>query len=336
MTRKHLFAITSLSIAALLAYANSLNGTWALDDIVAGKPVAFIDVQDFIGFRKVAYLTFALNQLIAPFSPLNFRLLNILIHILNTALVYTISYKSLLLYAGNQPQEFLRRNGEREETLQEYAFHAALLGGILFALHPVNINAVAYIVQRMASLGTFFVLAALLFYLYASQAHNSGKSFLLYLLCGVSIIAGIFSKENAVMAVPLILMYDYIFLSHLRWDLFRKRLLVVAGMGILSIGLAFFLLNMQAALFDVVQFLINPHRPLTGKGWMARDVYWTSLQHILTEFRVVSRYLLILIFPLPMLLVFDWWGFPVSQSFLQPSRKLLVSFYQQLSVSALS
>ena len=57
-----------------------------MDDVVTGKPVALADIKDFIGFRKVAYITFFLNQLIAPFSPLNFRLLNILIHILNSCL----------------------------------------------------------------------------------------------------------------------------------------------------------------------------------------------------------------------------------------------------------
>ena len=73
MTKKHLSALGILALSIFLAYSNSLNGTWAMDDIVAGKPVALGDLKDFIGFRKVAYITFSLNQFIAPFNPLNFR-----------------------------------------------------------------------------------------------------------------------------------------------------------------------------------------------------------------------------------------------------------------------
>jgi protein O-mannosyl-transferase len=319
MTKKHMLAISFISVAVFIAYVHSLNGTWALDDIVAGKPVAFKDLQDFIGFRKVAYLTFALNQLIAPFSPLNFRLLNILIHILNAGLVYIITYKSMLLYAENYPQEVKKQHEKHDVTLHDTAFHAAFFSSVLFALHPININAVAYIVQRMASLAAFFVLLALLSYIAATQAVDRRKALILFLSSGFLVVAGIFSKENAVVAIPLILLYDYVFLSRFRWDLFRKRMLLVCGIGIFSVGLSFFLLKMHAAVLDVVKSFFSPGQPLTGKAWMAVDVYWTPLQHLLTEFRVVSRYLFLLVAPVPNLLVFDWWGFPVSEAFATPA-----------------
>lgn len=346
MTKKHLLALTLLSISIFLAYSNSLNGTWAMDDIVTSKPVALKDIKDFIGFRKVAYITFFLNQLIAPFNPLNFRLMNILIHILNTALVYIIAYRTILLCTplvrentplnppllrgklkGGTPVKGkstirLPLMNEEERGDKKLAFYAALFSGVLFGLHPININAVAYIVQRMASMATLFVLIALLCYIFAAQANHKKKSLILYASCGISIVAGIFSKENAVMAIPLILIYDYVFISHLRGNLFRKRLLLVCGLGIFSIGLAFYLLKMHSAFVDVVKFFFNPNQPLTEKGWMARDVYWTSLQHVLTEFRVVSRYLFVILFPLPKFLIFDWWGFPVSQSLIQPITTL--------------
>jgi tetratricopeptide (TPR) repeat protein len=318
MTKKHLLAISFISIAVFLAYANSLNGTWALDDIVAGKPVAFKDLHDFIGFRKVAYLSFALNQFIAPFSPVNFRLLNILIHILNSAMIYILAYKSMLLYAENHQQGVRKQREKPDTTLHDKAFHAAFFSSVLFALHPININAVAYIVQRMASLATFFVLLALLSYIGATKASDRRKAFLLYGVSGVLVIGGIFSKENAVMAIPLILLYDCVFLSHCEWQLFRKRMLLVCGIGILSVGLSFGLLKMHTAVFDVVNQFLSPEQPLTGKAWTAVDVYWTPLQHLLTEFRVISRYLFLLVAPVPNLLVFDWWGFPVSKGLADP------------------
>jgi tetratricopeptide (TPR) repeat protein len=181
---------------------------------------------------------------------------------------------------------------------------------------------VAYIVQRMASLATLFVLLSLLCYVFATQSGNRRKSFLLYALSGISVIAGIFSKENAVMAIPLVLIYDYIFLSRFKWILFRKRMLVVFGMGILSIGTAFALLKMYPAFLDVARLFFSPTQPMTAKSWMAGDVYWTPLQHILTELRVISRYLFLILIPLPQFLIFDWWGFTVSKSLTEPITTL--------------
>jgi len=328
--KKHLLLNAILALSIFLAYSNSLNGTWAMDDIVAGKTVALADLKDFIGFRKVAYITFSLNQFIAPFSPLSFRVLNILIHIMNTALVYVIAYRTTLLclpsVRENTPLNPPLERGELKGD-ENLAFYTALFSGILFGLHPININAVAYIVQRMASLATLFVLLALLFYSAAAQTADRRKALLLYVSSGLLVVLGIFSKENAVMAIPLILIYDYVFLSHFQWNLFRERMLLVFGIGILSVGLAFSLLKMHSAFFDVVKFFLSPNQPLTAKAWMASDVYWTPLQHILTEFRVVSRYILLICAPLPQLLIFDWWSFPISRGIINPITTIFSALF---------
>jgi hypothetical protein len=187
----------------------------------------------------------------------------------------------------------------------------------------------------MASLATLFVLSALLAYDGATESADRRKALFLYAVSGIFIVAGIFSKENAVMAIPLILLYDFVFLSRCTWGMFRKRMLLVCGIGICSLGLSFALLRMHAALFDMVQFFMNPDQPLTGKGWMAVDVYWTPLQHILTEFRVISRYLLLILLPLPGLLVFDWWSFPISTA-ITDLKMTLVSIAVILSLLLVS
>ena len=96
IVRRHLFALAFIGAAIVLAYSNSLNGTWAMDDVVANRPVGIKDIADFIGFRKVTYLTFLLNQHLAPFTPFSFRLVNVFIHILNASLVYLLGYRTFL------------------------------------------------------------------------------------------------------------------------------------------------------------------------------------------------------------------------------------------------
>jgi len=325
--KRHLFTIALLSVSIFLAYSNSLNGTWAMDDVVANKPVAIKDIHDFVGFRKVAYISFLLNQSIAPFSPVNFRLFNILIHILNVALVYMLAYRTMILQFGAPEQQAYKKTYASKKdkftlTTENQAFYVALLSSVIFALHPININAVAYIVQRMASLATLFVLLSLLCYISATQSGSRLKRPLLYTLSGLCVVAGIFSKENAVMAVPLIILYDYVFLSKFNRRVFIKKMLVIGGIGILCISLASYFLRLHSTFIGIARFFLNLNQPLTEKGWMAVDVYWTPLQHILTEFRVVSRYIFLIFFPLPRFLVFDWWGFPVSQGITQPITTL--------------
>jgi protein O-mannosyl-transferase len=333
MNKKHIFAIALFIFSILIAYSNSLNGTWALDDIVANKPVSINDIHDFTGFRKVAYFTFLLNQTIGPFSPVNFRLFNIFIHILNTVLVYVLTYYTITLISKNKAGHTKVNKHKSKPDLigQNQAFFAALLSGVVFGLHPININAVAYIVQRMTSLATFFILLTILLYIIATQSDNRVKKTLLYILSGISIVLGIFSKENAVMAVPLIILYDYVFLSQKGKKSSHppfikegiKRVIIIVSIGIASIAVASYFLKLHTAFIDIAKFFLNPNQPLTAREWMAIDVYWTPLQHIFTEFRVVARYLVLILLPLPQLLVFDWWGFPVSQGITEPITTLL-------------
>jgi protein O-mannosyl-transferase len=325
---RHVFSIAFLLISILIAYSNSLSGTWAMDDVVVGRAVGIRDINHFIGFRKMAYLTFLLNERIAPFTPANYRLFNILIHFLNAVLVYVLAYRTMHLFRENAGANTGKMRGARVEqggplNNEEMAFSTAMISSIIFALHPININAVAYIVQRMASLAAFFVLLSLLCYISAHQAGKKTQSVLLYIASGILVICGIVSKENAVVAVPLILLYDFVFLSGFRYKTVIKRTLIITGIGMMSIGLTAYYLKFYRVFSDIVTLLMHPDRPISWVGWMAVDVYWTPFQHILTEFRVVSRYILLIFVPLPQLMVFDWWGFPISTGITTPITTLL-------------
>lgn len=334
MNKKHIFAILFLTLSIFIAYSNSLNGTWALDDFIANKPIGIKDIHDFLGFRKVTYFTFILNQKIGTFNPINFRLFNILLHIVNTLLIYVLTYLTVISILEKQRDyKHSKKSKDSNLSIQNKAFFAAILSGIIFGLHPININAVAYIVQRMASLSAFFVLLALLFYKFARGSNLAISKTFFYALTALSILLGLFSKENAIMAVPLILLYDYIFLSRkdkkaldisaIKDFYWIKKHLIAILLCIATIGLALYLLKFHTVAGDIIKLFFDPNQPLTKKNWMAVDVYWTPLQHILTEFRVISRYILIILFPLPQFFVFDWWGYPLSYGITSPFTTLL-------------
>lgn len=318
-SREHLLAVIILIAAVMLAYSNSLNGTWAMDDVVANKPVGISDIKDIAGFRKLASLTFSINHYLAPFSPAYFRLVNILIHIFNSLLIYLLAYRTMALISTGATDNKKHLPAKDEKT----PFYTALASSMLFALHPLNINAVAYIVQRMASLAAMFVLLSLVFYITASFSIGRLKAGVFYLFSAVSLLAGILSKENAVMAVPLILLYDYIFLARFRIRPLIGKITVISGIGAISIGLTSYYLGFHRTFMELIKMILHLNQPLKETGWMAVDVYWTPLQHILTEFRVVSKYISLIFVPLPGLLVFDNWGYPLSKGIISPFTTLL-------------
>ncbi|MGE5299399.1 MAG: tetratricopeptide repeat protein, partial [Acidobacteriota bacterium] len=307
---RHVLPAVFLACATFIAYVAALKGTWALDDTTISKFASIGNALNLrLGYRKVAYLSFLVNRWIDPVNPVNYRVTNILIHVCNALLVYAIAWKTMRLPAW-------------KEKYGEYAFSAALLSATIFSLHPININAVSYIVQRMALLSTMFVLLSLLSYI--SGRNSSGvRAFALYGASFLFVVCGIFSKENAVMAVPLIVLYDLVFFfGHKR----KKYFLNLGGglvLGLLALAASSAFLHFDKALLDVGGVVLHPYRRIPDLGWTATDVYWTPIEHVLTELRVIGRYLFLLLFPLPRFLVFDWWSFPLSTGILSPSTTLI-------------
>ncbi len=309
--RGHLFFLAGLAAAVFLAYANSLTGTWALDDSAIGQFASIEKSLDLrLGYRKLAYVSFLINKWINPLDPVNYRIMNIAIHVLNAALVYWLAFLTL------------RLPGMRER-FSRYAFPVAALSSVVFALHPININAVSYIVQRMASLAALFSLLALISYIYGRRPAASGTSAaFFYMLSAVFVFMGIFSKENAIMAMPLIVLYDYFFIARFEeHGAGRKTVFVVLG-GLLLLGAVTVFLDLHKVVGEMAGVLLGMNRVVPEKPWTAVDVYWTPLQHILTEFRVICRYLSLIALPLPGRMVFDYWGFVPSTGISTPSSTL--------------
>ncbi len=312
---KHLIFAVVLITLVLLAYSPSINGIYLLDDMhVINKIIKLEHSPSFFRLRSVSLITFYLNKLIAEPSAANFRLTNIFIHIINSLLIYLIVLVTLKLKPAGNTQEKLLEHRDK--------FIAASACALFFAMHPININAVAYIVQRMASLAVLFVLLSLICYINAYISENRARTWFFYSLSAVSMILGMFSKENAVMGIPLILLYDYIFLSRLDTKRLLKKILTAIGIGIALLITASVATGFHKTILDLLGTFLNLNQPLAHRGWMATDVSWTPLEHILTEFRIVSRYMLLIIAPLPGLLLFDGWGYPVSKSLSAPLTTL--------------
>lgn len=190
----------ALLIACALAYGAALPASFQFDDwnvIVNFAPVhglgAWFDALPAI--RPLLKLSYTLNHLIDP-GPLGFRLVNDALHLANTALVFWIFDR---LGRGH-----VQAQGPIDARANERVRGAAAFAAIVFALHPVQTEAVTYLSGRSTSLCAFFVLVSLATWLAAWCAPHgaprrwpawwSPMAFALALLC----------KEYA-LVLPLVL-----------------------------------------------------------------------------------------------------------------------------------
>ncbi len=135
------------------------------------------------GIRPLLKLSYALNGA-AGGGPEGFRAVNILVHAANAALVALLARSRLCRWGVPGGQ----------------AVPWAAAAALLFALHPVQTEAVTYISGRSASLAALFALASL----YAwDRAIRPGAAWVWFGLAGLLAILAVAVKETAVV-LPLV------------------------------------------------------------------------------------------------------------------------------------
>jgi len=147
-----------------LAYFMTFNGAFQFDDwgsIIETPEITGFDLKSILltVHRPLLRLTFALNYWLGggnsqtlP-SPFGFHLINFLLHLANAYLLFLLGRKLLARF----------KNGPI----------LALFAALFFALHPVNVETVAYITSRSSLLCGFFLLLGVYFYLLYRERGNT-------------------------------------------------------------------------------------------------------------------------------------------------------------------
>ncbi len=188
MYMKDRLRIGLLLAAVALIYGNVLRNQFVLDDelyiernaqvVAPSLRVLFTPNIVTQVFRPITFATFALNWAISGAHPLAYHLLNLILHAVAVWLLY------ILL------QELLRDSLDAKNI----AFVAALL----YAVHPIHTEAVAWAVGRAEVLAAGFLFAAWILHL-RDRPIASLACFAMALL----------SKESAVAFFPLVILGDY-------------------------------------------------------------------------------------------------------------------------------
>lgn len=324
----------------LLVYSNTLHVPFVFDDIpnITGNlliqnPSLFADPLRYCSqvppgteaavacgtykSRFVGYLTFAVNHRLHGLDVVGYHLTNIGIHIINGLLVYF-----LVLLTFRTP----RLHGQGDT----FGPSVALFTALLFVCHPIQTQAVTYIVQRFASLATLFYLLSLVMYIKSRLTQEQGKveakvkgdakkyfAFAWYLLSFLSAVCAMKTKEMAFTLPLVISLYEFMFFEGkvLRRILFLMPLLLT----MLIIPLS--LVGIDRPLGEVIGDVSEATRVQTE---MSR---W---DYLFTQFRVIVTYIRLIFVPVGQNLDYDY---PVYYSFFDPG--VFFSFLFLLSIFGL-
>lgn len=307
--RWRLQAFGLLFLFIVLSYSNTLTADWHFDDfpnIVENEKLHLTSFnldaisQVFFAhpraegqsFRPIAYLSFALNWYFGADNVIGYHLINILLHWGTAALLYLTVIQLL-------ETPFLQ---QRSENTKHFV---ALLASLLWALNPVQTQAVNYIVQRMTGLAAFFFLAALFFYLMGRRSQQWRRKILWFVSVLTCFALALGSKENTITLPLILLLVEGIF--------FRPSIKIKKHHVFVAAGLL--------CLTGVAVYLLTNGDPLGSiAGYEQRS--FTLWQRLLTESRIMVFYLSLLFFPAPSRLSLDH-DITLSTTLFQPPTTLL-------------
>lgn len=171
-----------------------------LKGLTAGS-VKWAFTTDYFGFYyPLTWISHMTDVQLYGLSPRGHYVTNIILHALNVLLLF------FFLSAAT---------GKVNESLAVSA---------LFALHPMNVETVAWLAERKNLLATFFMLAAMLFYIPAANPSNGGaKRFRCFLLVCLAFVLGLMSKPSIILFPFLLLLLDVWPLGRIVFPLDKDR-----------------------------------------------------------------------------------------------------------------
>lgn len=285
----------SLSLAGLLAlaaYWPGIYGGFLFDDYATLPALGkFGPVDNWLAFwryitsgggdptgRPLAMLSFLIDAHDWPTNPLPFKVTNIILHIINGAMLMALLRALGLTAFDKAPASRINL--------------AAVLAGSYWLLQPFFVSTTLYAVQRETMLSACFVLLGLLSWLQGRCLLFNGKRLrgLLWIVFGLVIctILAVLSKANGVLLPAFVLCIEYSFLhAHApapasSAQIYKRTMFLLASLPTASIAIY-----------------------LVYQGWNgfvhgvppART--WTLGQRLLTEPRILIIYLKHLWLPQP-------------------------------------
>ncbi|ARN73029.1 hypothetical protein [Oceanicoccus sagamiensis] len=238
--RQQLLALIVLGFVYIF-YIQGAEGDFILDDIhnialnedIRINDLSITSIEQGLSSGKVGLLgrplpmlSFSLDYFFSGYDVAAFKRTSIGLHALAFLGVFALSRQLLTVYAV------------RAFINPSHVFPLALAVSVIWALHPLHISTVVYVVQRMALMAALFSFASLWSYMKWRQrmGENSGLNIVWLIMALIFAILGFLSKENAVLLVAYIVVLELFVYGEARSKaerLYRKILLVATAVTLL-------------------------------------------------------------------------------------------------------
>ncbi len=325
---KPAFHILLIALFGLVVYSNTLSVPFAFDDgpSITDNPA----IRDFGTFKNISklqntvlpqeiktifrsryigYLSFALNYKLHGLAVAGYHATNILIHITNALLVYL-----LILLTFKTP--YFSPDGTKESEFGNSDL-IAFFPALIFVCHPVQTEAVTYIVQRFASFATLFYLLSLILYV---QSRLSGPGTARYGFYAFSFISAVFAMRTKEISFTLpvaIGLYEFMFFA----GPVRNRILTLIPLS--------FTMSIIPLALSGTDGLGGGAGSLADSISRAGSKDITRWDYLFTQFNVIVTYIRLLLLPVVQNLDYDY---PIYHSLFQP--EVFLSLALLLSIVA--
>lgn len=290
-------AFALVAVLALAAYVPSFSVPFQFDDYVRifdnehlKEGLSFEAIGWLGSARIVPATTVVLNFLVNGENTFGYHVVNFAVHLLATLAVF-----QLALAVCATPRL-------RATALAQHRLMLATAAAFIFACHPLQTQAVTYIIQRFASMAALFYVWCVVFYLRGRIRSAAGRPALwMYLAAMLMAVGAILSKENAASLPLAILLSEWVFYDGLRSPRAVARVALLAALFVV-IPLAWKVATvrpprgvtqpttrMERVIRDLGRVLAQPKEYATGVS---------PVDYFLTQCTVLPRYLGLLALPI--------------------------------------
>lgn len=267
-------------ILTCFVYWSGLSGPFLLDDTLHlpklkgqdGQIDTWLEVMEltFSGSgasgRPLSFLSLLINDNAWPTTPFGFKYTNLCFHLINGLLLFLLVYR-----LGNYFQQ------------NERSLYLALFVSVIWLVHPINLSAVLFSIQRMTILMAACNLVGLIIYAkgrFDYECSPRKRYALLVSGCVVGVGVGVLFKETAVMMMVYLLALEFLAYSQ---NKNAKMPFFAVWKFLLWVPLVFVCLYFIASLDHMNQL------------YLKRD--FSPLERLMTEMRVLVDYMRLIFLP---------------------------------------
>jgi tetratricopeptide (TPR) repeat protein len=254
------------------------------------------DIKNNFILRPVSYFSFALNYALHGLDVRGYHVANLIIHIGNALLVYLLL--SLLLQTPAMAADEQEKSDSPAVKLRYLPFFCALL----FICHPLETQAVTYIIQRFTPLVTLFYLGSLVLYVYGRLGATTTTRTACYVFSVIFAMLAMKTKENAFTLPVIITLFEFIFFYGSIGKRIARLVPFLLTMAIIPINLMELSSLAKPGESDAIIDSINLVNFRSVSPW----------DYLMTQFGVIATYLRLLIMPIGQNFDYDY---PLQRNF---------------------